>query len=282
MIYRYDGSFAGLLCVCALTLDGADPPQRIERPPYSPEGLFDQVVDIPTCPETARSMRTAVQSKLDNATLASLRLAYLSERPGIERHLWHYLALGWQVGPDLNSYLAHPDVQMVHAWSQRTLREAHRMKGLTRFRELADGTFYAPLKTDTNVLPLLAGHFAGRMDCPWLVHDVARGLGIIGDARRVMLGRICEEAPPQYSSREQAWQELWQNFHAAIAIETRKNPARQKQFMPLKYHEFLIECLDGSPVKGSAQIEAEGTSPTATGLAAVSPKIPDTCGQGGL
>ena len=282
MIYRYDGSFAGLLCVCARTLDAAGPPQRIERPPYSSEGLFDEVENIPTCPETARHVRTVVKSKLANATLAFLRLAYLSERPGIERHLWRYLVLGWQVGPDLNSYLAHPDVQMVHAWSQRTLREAHRMKGLVRFRELADGTFYAPLKTDTNVLPLIAGHFAGRMDCPWLVHDVVRGLGVIGKAHRFLLGEICEDSPPLYSSDEQTWQELWQTFHTAIAIETRKNPARQKQFMPLKYHEFLVECLDANSGKSPVCIEAEGTMRMAKDGVAINPKIADKRGRGGL
>ncbi len=241
MIYHYDGTLPGLFTVFATAGGQGVTHVAIERPPYPDKDLFSMPVAVDTDLEQADRVRQAILDRLGSRALAHVRLAYLSGHPGIENNLWSYLQLGKKVGKSLNSYLAHPDVHTVLAWSRRTAREAHRMKGFVRFRKLADGTFYAPYRADTNVLPLLAPHFSRRMDRPWLLHDIRRGLGAIGDPGRVTLGEICTETPPIDAVDEPGWQRLWQTFHRAIAIETRHNPRLQRQFVPLKYRDFLVE-----------------------------------------
>ena len=46
---------------------------------------------------------------------------------------------------------------------------------------------------------------------------------------------------PTISEREKEYQQLWKTFFQTIAIEERKNPRLQMQFMPKKYWKDLVE-----------------------------------------
>ncbi len=242
VIYCYDGSYAGLLTLLSTTVSTGPAALRITPAAAVVAGLFDTYSLIATDAEQAARFQNEIEGRLGRQTLRHLRLAYLSERPAIEEHVHGYLQLGWRVGPDLNNHLAHDDVHAVVNASRRTARESHRLRGLVRFQELSDGTYYAQLRPDANVLPLLAGHFAERMDRPWLLHDVGRDLCVMGDKQRYWLGNLERSDDFQLAAAEQDWQRLWRCFHRSIAIASRHNPSLQRQFMPLKYREFLVEC----------------------------------------
>lgn len=241
MIMRYDGTFAGLLTVCRLCIRRDEGPDDIQRPPFPQAGLFDAIEEIPTDTANAAEMRDLIARKLSPRTLDNVRLAFLSEHPGIELMIWRYLEIGWKIGRGIDACLAHPDVHAVHCWATRTVREGHRLRGLARFRETADGTLYAPLHADANVLPLLAPHFARRLDRPWVLHDVRRSLGVIGTQGRYLLGTLNAPGEITWSSEEAGYQALWRAFHRHIAIPDRLSRRRQRQFMPLKYWEYLVE-----------------------------------------
>lgn len=240
MIIRYDGTLAGLLTVCSRPAERPIP-EEIQRPPYPQAGWFDELVDVATDPEAAARLCARIRRDLSSRTLDHLRLAFLSEQPGIELAIWRYLALGWRVGSGLDCCLTHADVHTVHCWARRTGHEAHRLQGLARFREIVDGTWYAPLRADANVVPLMAPHFARRLDRPWVLHDVQRGVGACGRDGRFLLGRIETDDAPRWSPDEAEWQGLWRTFHHHIAIPDRISPHRQRQFLPMKYWEYLVE-----------------------------------------
>jgi probable DNA metabolism protein len=242
MIVRYDGTFAGLLTVCQSCSVRRLAPEDVQRPPYQEAGLFDVVEDIVTDPCVAATLRDRIRQKLSPRSVENIRLAFLSEHLGIEMMIWRYLELGWKLGAGLDSCLVHPDVHAIHCWAGRTVREGHRLQGLARFRETADGTLYAPLYADANVLPLLAPHFARRLDRPWVLHDVRRFLGAIGDGHRYLLGTLEASEEISWSADELGYQELWRTFHHHIAIPDRISRRRQRQFMPVKYWEYLVEA----------------------------------------
>lgn len=241
MIVHYDGTLAGLLTVCRLSIAHSQPPEDIHRPPYPAPGLFDQVEEIVTDGHAAADLRDRIARSLSPRTLDHVRLAFLSEHPGIEIMIWRYLALGWTLGRRLDSCLAHRDVHAIHCWAGRTAREGHRLRGLARFREMTDGTLYAPIYADANVLPLLAPYFARRLDRPWVLHDVRRALGAIGQGERYLLGTLETSDGNSWSAAEFECQQLWRTFHHHIAIPDRISRRRQQQFMPLKYWEYLVE-----------------------------------------
>lgn len=129
MIVRYDGTLAGLLTVCQVCDVRRKKPADIQRAPYPQAGLFDEVEEIVTDPRAAADLRGRIVQELSPRTVENIRLAFLSEHPGIEMMIWRYLTLGWKLGPGLDSCLAHPDVHAIHCWSGRTVREGHRLQG---------------------------------------------------------------------------------------------------------------------------------------------------------
>ena len=242
MIYRYDGSYAGLLTVLQRLFARREAPDAIECREPEQAALFAEIFLSETDPELAARLNTAILQHLGPETAANLRDAFLSGQPGIEMALYRYLKLGWRVRRELDRHLTDPAVAAVQRAAQRTRHEAHRFKGLLRFRETEDGLLYAPFRPDADILASLAGHFAIRLgDRRWLIHDVRRDLGALYDGRRWAIGALTLEKVPTFSAEEDEWQELWRTFFDHIAIPERTNARLQKHFMPMKYWEFLVE-----------------------------------------
>jgi probable DNA metabolism protein len=242
MIFRYDGSYAGLLTVLYRIFARREQPTDIACRPPTQEDLFAEVFESTTDPALAARLTRAIGQHLSPETLDNLRLAFLSEQPGREMVLYRYLELGWRVRRELDRHLTDDAVVCVHKLARRTSHEGHRLKGLLRFRETTDGLMYAPVRPDTNVLAILARHFAIRLrDRSWLIHDVRRDQGALFDGRKWIIGALTMESSPILSADEEQWQQLWCTFFDHIAIPERSNPRLQQSFMPMKYWEFLVE-----------------------------------------
>ncbi|MDY0269194.1 TIGR03915 family putative DNA repair protein [Trichloromonas sp.] len=242
MIFRYDGSYAGLLTVLQRLFARRETPDDIVRHESEQADLFAEVFPSNTEPELAARLNATIREHLGTETAANLRDAFLSDQPGIEMALYRYLRLGWRVRRELDRHLTDPEVATVHRAAQRTRHEAHRFKGLLRFRETDDGLLYAPFRPAADILAHLAAHFAIRLgDRRWLIHDVRRDLGALYDGRHWAIGALRLETAPTFSAEEDEWQELWRTFFHHIAIPERANPRLQKRFMPMKYWEFLVE-----------------------------------------
>jgi probable DNA metabolism protein len=242
MIYRYDGSYAGLLTLLQRLFARRETPDAIVRDEPEQTELFVEIFESATDPELAARLNVAVREHLGAETAANLRDAFLSGQGGIEMALYRYLKLGWRTRRELDRRLTDPAVAAVHRAAQRTRHEAHRFKGLLRFRETEDGLLYAPFRPDADILAHLAAHFAIRLgDRRWLIHDVRRDLGALYDGRHWAIGALTLETAPTFSAEEGEWQELWRAFFDHIAIPERTNARLQKRFMPMRYWEFLVE-----------------------------------------
>ena len=242
MIFRYDGSYAGLLTVLQRLFARREAPDDIVCGEPEQADLFAEFFESPTDPELAARLSAAVRAHLGAEPLANLRDAFLSDQPDIEMALYRYLKLGWRVRRELDRHLTDPAVTAIHRAAQRTRHEAHRFKGLLRFRETEDGLLYAPFRPDADILAPLAAHFAIRLgDRRWLIHDVRRDIGALYDGRHWAIGALTLETAPTFSAEEDQWQQLWRAFFDHIAIPERANARLQKRFMPMRYWEFLVE-----------------------------------------
>jgi probable DNA metabolism protein len=242
MICRYDGSYAGLLTLLYRLFAARGEPTAIWSQPPAQDDLFATVFDSATDADLATRLTRAVAERLGAESSRTLRNAFLAEQPGVEMAIYAYLKLGWSLRRELDQHLGNPTVAAVHKLARRTLHEGHRLKGLLRFQETADGLFYARVRPDANILTLLASHFSRRLgDRSWLIHDVRRELGALFDGQRWVVGQLQLEAAPAFSIEEPQWQELWRTFFDRIAIPERINPRLQRSFLPLKYREFLVE-----------------------------------------
>jgi probable DNA metabolism protein len=242
MQYRFDGTFPGLLTTLHRVFAWQEIPESIAAGDDIQADLFHPPVDIVTDTGKAARFWTALQRRLSRESLGHVWRAFLADRPEAPLAICRYLARARVLGRRVDDHLADDAVRSVHGLSRRVSREAHRLKGLARFRELADGTLYAPLEPDHQVLPLLAPHFHARLGRQrWLIHDTRRGVAALGDGENWELAEIAGSAPLSFSADETACRELWRTFFRDIAIPERTNPRLQRQFMPKKYWRHLVE-----------------------------------------
>jgi probable DNA metabolism protein len=242
--YRYDGTFEGLLCALAEAFSSGREPADILAGIPEQTGLFEATCRVETDHERAGAFLHAIARKISPFAARTARIAFLSESPGVEMAIYRYLALGRQVGGELDGMLSHGAVLPVHRLARRVSHEAHRLKGFIRFREVEERFWYAAIEPDHRILPLIAPHFAERFrDQHWIIHDLRRSLGIIHDASHhewaVVELELCHL--PQETQNEELYQTLWRRYFTEVAIAGRKNLKVQGNRLPRRYREHLVE-----------------------------------------
>ena len=247
-VYRYDGSFDGLLSAFAEAMA-----REVTPPEFSPDcdgstpSLFGSRASS-TCPAAAAALLARLEAAGGAAVPRALTQAYLAETPGLERPLYGYCCLTLERRQCVDAWLSHPAVAQVQEAARRVSREAHRFQGLLRFMETATGVFYAPYEPDHNITVPLSRYFATRLGAQqWLIHDCRRDLAVFWDGRDLQPARLNPKAPgspdggPPLSAGERAVQELWRTYHRRSVIAGRGNPRLQRQFMPRRYWRHLVE-----------------------------------------
>lgn len=243
-IYRYDGSFAGLLTVMARLLPGRTLPQAIGTGPPSQESLFGEVTEVATDEELVGRFWSELAGRLTPAGLHQLRQVFLADHPEREMIICRYLLLAWDLGKGAGSMLSHPRVAPFWKLSQQVGREAHRYLGFVRFKEVSGGFYYGAISPDHRILALIASHFAARFrDQQWVIHDLKHGEGIAYDRERgqwLLLPMEIHHQPEPTRSEEQ-FQELWRSYFQTLAIRERRNLSLQQGKVPLKVRPWLVE-----------------------------------------
>lgn len=240
--YLYDGSFEGLLTAVY------DAYYRPERPDYLvvqgehlPD-LFSQEITIETDQAKAEKVYKSIEEKISPEALNHAFYVYLSDTKGAGTLVYHYLRMGWQVGPTINAHLAHDTVKQVLDISQRVGAERHRMLGLIRFRKLQGELYYAAIEPDHNIVGLVAPHFAKRLaDQNWVIHDLKRGIAAVYNQREWIITVLEHTGELPDEDTERNYQQLWKQYYASTSITDRKNSRLQRQYMPVRYWKHLPE-----------------------------------------
>ena len=242
MIYLYDGSFEGFLCVAGRLRDGgAEPDGIVSTARDYQASLLGEEEEAATDPAMADRVSTDIRMRVSVRAFRHLACAFLTEWEGVEMDLWRYLRLGWEVGRAVDARHADERVGRVHKASRAVGRECHFQHCYLRFRRLASGVFYAPMEPEFDVLCLVAPHFVRRMNSEQLfIHDLRR--------EKAFLYREGEmavvEAPPfepGLAEEETLYQEMWRDYFRIIAVPGRRNPRLQAGNMPVRYWRYLIE-----------------------------------------
>lgn len=122
--------------------------------------------------------------------------------------------------------------------------EVHRIKGLLRFMESADGTLYAPYSPDNDITELLMPHFVERFKSErFVIHDLKRKTAGMYNGREWITGYV-GEAEIYLSEYERAFENLWKKYYKAVNIKERPHEKQMKRSMPVRYWKFLPEKKD--------------------------------------
>jgi probable DNA metabolism protein len=264
-IWTYDGTFTGLLSTLAeLFRRGEEPEDLIPqgddpgmsegacrhssaldvgraalRDLASTQGVLFGTERVPTDPDRAEAIASAVRRHLGDRAFEALLLAFLSERPRIETALWRFLEAGRRNGPEFLRRLEDPRVRSILLARRAVCAEAHRFLGILRFAQVGN-VLYAPFEPGCDILELLAPHFARRLpEERWVLHDVRRRKALAHRDGRVVPLEAPGEPLPIREDRQ--FRDLWRLYFETARIDHRANLKLQKRFIPERYWKYLPE-----------------------------------------
>lgn len=257
IVYRYDGSFDGLLCCLFQSYVRHELPCAVLSPEETQQLLFE-TIDIETDYAQAARVVDGVRKTVSDDAMNFMRMAHLTCLNNRDAAILLFGRLAMSVGPSIMNRLGDARVNTLYRGINFLEREAHHYMGFIRFSDI-DGTLAAVIRPKNHVLPLLDPHFSDRFgDERFIIHDVTHAQALMhlpGMSRIVPMESF---TLPVLSPNEMKVAALWQRFHAVIAIEGRKNPELQRSLLPLRHRPVMTEF---APCEEDASLLPKAVSP---------------------
>ena len=252
LIYRYDGSFDGMLSCVFESFYAKERPGRIEGPDSAQLSLLP-VKNIPTDAERAVRVRTAITRKISAEALGFVLNAFRTCLPDRELAILDFLRLGFAVGPRVLERCSEPVVNSLHRAVNSLQEEAHLLSGLIRFTDHL-GALSAIIDPKNDVLPLLMPHFLSRLpNEAFLIFDRTHKRALYGRGGRGRIVPMDDLILPEADDEERACRAMWQDYYDTIAIEGRENPVCRRSHMPKRFWHNMTEFQPRETVAASRQ-----------------------------
>lgn len=241
-IYICDGSIEGLLSC-------------IYESYYSKNSVYDIVTKgnfqsnfayiyktIETNYANAQRVSDAIRTKISNLTFNCTVNTWLSDVPMRGYHILEYIRMGFSMGNSVNNLFTHDNVAFVKKTNQRVEFEMHRFLGICRFSKTTENIYLSTISPDHNILPLIANHFANRLSTERLIiYDEKRKNAVLSDKGKWIIVNDAKIDIGNISRDEVMFREMWKRYFDTIAIKERTNKKLQRQFVPVRYQDNIIE-----------------------------------------
>jgi len=253
LIYRYDGSFDGLLCCVFESYDKKEIPMDILLPDTFQTMLFE-VKTITTDSQKSSRVLSSIPKKIGDGALDLVRHAFLTCFNQKELYILLFLRMGYRYGPSVMSMLADDVVNTLFKAVKHLENESHLLKGFVRFSVFSD-VLVAEIEPKNYVLPLLAQHFCERYpEERFLIYDKTHGMALVYQLHQSTIIPIEALEMPEPDEQEQSFRELWRIFYDAIEVQGRHNPQCRMSHMPKRYWKYMTEFSCG-PKKSLLRLE---------------------------
>lgn len=249
----YDGSFAGLLTCIFEVYERRLKDVSIFQKQKETNALFGDTLDVITNITKANRVWNGLQKRLSRQGCKNVVWNYLSELEGFENALLAFSRYVFDTTENVETNFGNPAVLQVAQTAKKVGREKHRMEAFVRFQQLKDGLYYAAIRPDYNVLPLILPHFKSRYaDQHWLIYDLQRGYGIKYDAGKETVEEVNisvstdDELIPNtaiLAEGELYYQDMWKDYFHKTGIPERRNMKLHLQHVPRRYWKYLTEKL---------------------------------------
>lgn len=252
--YVFDGSFSGLLCCVFEAFQMKEQEVKIIQDKYHQPDAFMDFRTVFTDEQKAKRVWEGFAERTDSIARKRFYYAYLSEQQDAFQHLFNFAVYLFKNGSNAANNYGNADVLAVSRIAKSVGREKHRMEAFIRFKKAADGLFYALVKPDFNVLPVIRKHFKDRYaDQPWLIYDEKRKYGIYYDTQKVdtvtiALSEVKSRANAGQlpvlqinDEKEALYDLLWKDYFKSTNITERKNTRLHLQHVPKRYWQYLNE-----------------------------------------
>lgn len=141
---------------------------------------------------------------------------------------------------------------MKNPWVRRVLEdhrtvwnEYHHYLGFLRFRQIHGNVLFAAISPKNDVLLLFQEHFGDRfMGEYWIIYDDVRKKALLHAPFKpcsIYSGNEELEKLSRAEDVERDYERLFQGFCRNISIRERENPNLQRQNLPLRFREHMVE-----------------------------------------
>lgn len=243
MILKYDGSFEGFLSlVYEVYYKKLKPNEIIKSEPKTL--VLDEIYEIQTNSKHAIKVLNSIKNSFDKKSYELIINIFLCDTKDFEIDLLSYVIIGFKDKNELYN-INNTCVFSLQQLQKELFHNYHKMSGFLRFIELDDGTLYAKLENQFNLVHLLARHFLKRLNNQkFIIHDINRKIAFIKNEQFKGIQNIASFEEPNIGENEELFSKLWCRFFEAVSIDTRKNEKCQRNSMPLHYRTFMTEFIN--------------------------------------
>ena len=243
-IYLYDNNFSSLVILIIELIKRNIKPDGIRSINNDEKGLFDCEFNIEI--KNKNKNIEYLKNNYSKRIIGSIFYAYLSEKKDIEMLIYEFLKEAQKYKDKVYYHRNLDCVNLIIKYSLYVSREAHKLKGFVRFKEMENNFFYATIAPTNNVISLLGNHFKKRLNDNFVIYDQKRKVYLIYNklSTTYLYEKDLIKANLKLSSSEEDIEELWKTFHKTVGIKERENLKCQMNFMPKKYWNNMIEMED--------------------------------------
>lgn len=239
IVYRYDGSFEGMLCCVFASYEHRELPHAI-LPPQGPETLWP-CREIPTDPARARRVYHAIPRCISADARDLFRDGFLTCLPEKELWLLRFLRMGFHHGPRVMNMQASDTLTALRRAVKHLYCEYNHLQGFLRF-SIHQGSMSAVIEPKNWQLPLLGPHFANRFSGErFLIFDKTHNSAFVHQPGRYAILPVEALEPPGPDETERFYQLLWRHYYRVAAVEGRLNPRLRMTHMAKRYWPYLVE-----------------------------------------
>ena len=251
VIYRFDGSFDGLLTAVFDSFARKERPDALLPPDGEMPLFYDTLHEVETDLEKSTRVWKKLSASISAGARTALMTAFLTDNPDFSLLALRFVSRAVTTSPSIENDFSDPAVLSVVKEGRRVRGEAHHLLQFVRFQKAVDGTYFSMVEPLFDVLPFAIKHFADRFsDQPFIIYDRARDYGyhydgketkritLRSDSYHLSTGRLSDEL---MDPDERLYQQLWRNYVRYTAITERTNPRKQRQDMPVRYWKYLTE-----------------------------------------
>ena len=251
VIYRFDGTFEGLLTVVFDSFLRKEEPDLVCLYDTALPLFYDSLCDVATDEEKAGRVWQKLRKVISSSAVSAFTAAFLTDNEEFPTLAVRFVRRAVVSAQSIENDFSDPPVLAVLNECRRVRCESRRLIQFVRFQKAVDGTYFSLVEPLFDVLPMAISHFHDRFsDQPFIIYDKARDYGyhfdgeelrrinLKSDGRHLSSGKL---APELMDESEPLYQELWRAYVKSIAIVERSNPRKQRQDMPVRFWKYLTE-----------------------------------------
>ena len=209
--------------------------------------LFTEYISIESDDEKCKKVARTIYNRFGYETFFTVCECIASSDTNKANYIYHMLVHGINRKTNYNLIkdLSNVYVQKVFELGRACNFEILHLRGFLRFEELKNGLLFSKIGPKNNVITFLAQHFADRLPNEnFVIYDEIRQIFVLHPAFRewvVVTGDYLNENSVEYSSSEILYSSLFKEFCSSIAIKERKNISLQRQMLPIRFQQYMME-----------------------------------------